>query len=82
MSNLAFTVASRLPQRATVVGISNAIGDDPDVADEIAGGLSSVIWLLKFWTAHTRPALEQDAVDVGTSAPAIGALAPVVGSTV
>ena len=80
-----FTVASRWPNRATVVGISNAgsvITFRTVALVRSCESRSSVIWLLKFWTAQRRPCSNRMPSTFGTFAPAIGALAPVFGLTV
>src|SRR5437773_1104085 len=84
--NLAFTAPSALPNRATVVGVTKAPSTSSfvitrwTVADERSpDSRSSVIWLLKFWTAQTRPASNRIPSMFRRSAPAIAALAPVVG---
>src|SRR5439155_10763869 len=90
VSNLAFTTARRFPSRATVVGISNSglVMTRFTVADERSGlNCSSVTWLLKFCTAHSRPASRRIPSTLGRATlaappPAIAALIPVRGSTV
>src|SRR4029453_15248035 len=85
VSNLAFTTASLLPKRAAVVGIWNSgLVMTASTPPALRSGRSRIrlTWLLKFCTAHSRPASSTIPSTLGTLTPAMVALAPVVGSTV
>src|SRR4029079_10416601 len=87
LSKWALTVARTLPNRATVVGMPKAPSTSAFVMtrstvaeDRSPGTRNSVIWLRKFWTAHSRPASNRIPSTFGRSS-ASRALAPVEGFT-
>jgi hypothetical protein len=85
VSNLAFTTARRRPNRAAVVGIWNSgLMITSSTAPDVRSGRSRILltWLLKFCTAHSRPASSTMPSTLGTLTPAMAALAPLAGSTV
>src|SRR5262245_2830202 len=69
VSNLAFTTARRLPKRAAAVGIWNSglvMTSSTTPALRSAASRIRLTWLLKFCTAHSRPASSTIPSTLGT----------------
>ena len=85
VSNLALTTASRLPNRAAVVGNWNrSLVMTSSTTPEVRCGLSRMLvtWLSAFCTAQSRLPWSTMPSTFGTLTPAMAALPPLAGSTV